>query len=275
MGSLVLHAGSFLSAAAFATCASIALIAASEAAAAAAAVAALAGSAAGLAGSAGVAGSAAWTTTAVASVAAHARTMKLETRSRIRTTSSTGVTGAGRQPSDDDGAAAGPCQVTGNCGCGTAKRAAGCAGCAPTGRLVFMGLLVARRTRAAAADHRPPPAHDRVAFGRRGALEAEHGHGDVVRPAALVRQLDQLAAGVVQRLAHGRARDLVVAHLAVEAVGAQHERVPALGRLGERDDVHLHVRPHAHATRDHVPARVVARLLGAQLVPRHELRDQR
>src|SRR5262249_53192991 len=58
---------------------------------------------------------------------------------------------------------------------------------------------------------------------RAGALEARERHGDVVRPAALVRERDQLAAGVVERVAHRQRGDLAVAHLPVQAVRAHDE----------------------------------------------------
>ena len=59
------------------------------------------------------------------------------------------------------------------------------------------------------------------------AVEPRRDHGDVVRPAVLVRAVDQpLAADIEILLLGDDARDLVRAHLPAQAVAAEHEGSP-------------------------------------------------
>src|SRR5713226_3010539 len=125
-------------------------------------------------------------------------------------------------------------------------------------------------TKPGSVEGRLPDAKGREGGGQEALRpEADQLQRDVVGAPALVRQRHQPLAGPPWRAAPGQAADLVRPDLSREAVGAEHQRVPATER---QRPLHLdrHVLREAQGPEDDVGARVVLGLGRAE----HAAADQ-
>src|SRR5204862_7797160 len=96
------------------------------------------------------------------------------------------------------------------------------------------------------------------------AVEARQDHGDVVGPAALVREPDQpVARGLQVALARGELGDLFLLYGAREPVGAEHENVAPADLLVR--EIHLHARVGPERLEDDVAALALGGFFFGQL----------